>query len=359
LNSTFSRLKTNYLQEELDALIITKPSNRRYLSGFTGSSGYLLLTEREDILVTDFRYAEQAAAQAQKFRVVRQGLEHMQTLRELIDCYGLKKVGIEKEVTTLSSFEEYQKSIPGAVFVPVSDPVAAWRRIKSAEEIGLIRKAIEIADRTFLHLKGFVTAGQTEKEVALEIEFFMRRLGSERNAFEIIVASGGRSSLPHGTATDKVIARGELVTVDFGAVYSGYRSDITRTLVMGPPDERQKSIYELVLRAQKAAVESIKPGLKSSEVDMVARSIISEAGYGSNFGHGLGHGLGLDIHEGPRLSPLDETMLEPGMVVTVEPGLYLPGWGGVRIEDVVAVTPQGCEVLTRSPKNLDDMIIDS
>jgi Xaa-Pro aminopeptidase len=191
----------------------------------------------------------------------------------------------------------------------------------------------------------------------MEIDFSLRRLGSERNAFETIVASGIRSSLPHGTPSDRVICSGDFVTMDFGAVFGGYCSDITRTLIMERPDTRQKDIYKLVKQAQETAIKNIQPGMIAADIDRIAREIIASEGYGEAFGHGLGHGVGLDIHEEPRFSPRDKTILEPGMVITVEPGIYLQGWGGVRIEDMIVVTARGCEVLTNSPKSIQDMIV--
>lgn len=344
--------------EGIDALIISKPSNRRYLSGFTGSSAELLITvSGERILITDFRYVEQARLQSPDFKIIQQGMDITQTIKELANTYSLKNIGIEKEYTTLSTYQEYTDKIPEVVFIPVSDPCETIRKVKKPREIELIKKAIEIADKTFLHMKEFIVSGLREKEIAIEIEFFMRRLGSEKNAFDTIVASGVRSSLPHGLPTERVVSQGDFVTMDFGAVFEGYCSDITRTLIIGQPDALQVEIYDLVRKAQETAIRNIRPGMRGIDIDKIARDIISNAGYGENFGHGLGHGVGLDIHEGPRFSIRDDTVLEPGMVVTVEPGVYIPGWGGVRIEDIIVVTLQGCEVLTKAPKHMHDMII--
>jgi len=357
--SALTRIKENAFKAGLEALLITKASNRRYLSGFTGSSGFLLLTKDEDILVTDFRYDEQARKQAAGLLVVRSNNSMVEKLGELLERYRIKKVGLEKNVTTLGAYEEYRHYLPGIEFVPVNDPCEEFRRVKSHQEMVVLKKAVEIADKAFLHILNFLRVGQTEKEIAYEIEFFMRRIGAEKSAFETIVASGERSSLPHGVASDKPVASGELVTLDFGAVYRGYHSDITRTLVLGKPTSRQEEIYHLVLKAQETALENIRPGIKASDADALAREIIREAGLGENFGHGLGHGVGLEIHEGPRLSPRDDTVLKPGMVVTVEPGVYINGWGGVRIEDIVVITADGCEVLTKSPKNFSNMILEN
>ncbi|MBZ4652731.1 MAG: Xaa-Pro dipeptidase [Peptococcaceae bacterium] len=347
-----SQLKNTLQAEGLDALLIAKPTNRRYLSGFTGTSGMLLITPEANLLLTDFRYKDQAVQQAPEFQIVIHSFPLVKTLQELVTKYEVKKLGLEKDFITIAVYQELHENLPGVDLVPVKDFCAELRYIKTPEEITYMKKAVEIADKAFLHIMDFIRVGLSEKEIALELEFFMRRLGSEKNAFDIIAASGVRSALPHGIATNKTIAPGELVTLDFGAVYNGYHSDMTRTVVMGEPDARQREIYDLVLRAQEEVYKVIRPGMKAREADAVARDIISKAGYGENFGHGLGHGVGLEIHEGPRLAPSDETILEPGMVVSVEPGIYLSGWGGVRIEDLVVITPDGCDILTKSPKNI-------
>lgn len=355
--SLIARLRELLAQEGLDSLLIHKDTNRRYLSGFTGTSGVLLLTAQENILFTDFRYMEQAAAQAPEFQVVQHGRPLYKTLREQTARLGLKRIGLEKDFVTISEYLEFQQNIPEVDFIPTPDFVERFRRIKSRQELLSLKKAVEIADLAFRHIWSFIQVGQTEREVDFELEFFMRRLGAQRTAFQTIVASGERSALPHGTASTKTIKKNELVTLDFGAVYQGYHSDMTRTLVMGQPDPRQEEIYGVVLKAQEAVLAAVRPGMKACEADHIAREVISQAGYGENFGHGLGHSVGLEIHESPRLAPSDETILEPGMVVSVEPGVYIPGWGGVRIEDLILITPAGCEILTRSPKSMQDMII--
>lgn len=349
----------DYLTEiGLDALIISKPTNRRYLSGFTGTNGLLLITPQDSILVTDFRYTEQANSQAQGFTVIQQGRSLYVTLSEIMESNNIKRVGLEKEIVTLLEYEDYQDKLPGITFVPLQDPCVKIRAIKGDTEIVALKKAVEIADKAFIHILDFISPGQNEKEIATELAFFMDRLGAEGTAFETIVASGERSSLPHGVASSKTVCKNDLVTIDFGAVYQGYHSDMTRTLMMGSNQPQQERIYNIVLKAQEAAIREIQPGIKACEADAIARSIIEEEGFGENFGHGLGHGVGLDIHEGPRLAPQDQTILEPGMVVSVEPGIYIPGWGGVRIEDLVVITPRGCEVLTKSPKGFREMIIE-
>lgn len=346
------KVKTWLQEKGLDAFLVSKPVNNYYLSGFTGTSSYLLITLLADkhFLITDFRYKDQAEEQAKNFEIVVQGTSLFQTLGELFNKHGIKKVGLDKDDITLAMYEGIKEHVPDATFFSVQDPCVEIRKIKEPEEIKLIKKAVEIADKAFLHILEYIRPGLTEAEVALELEFFMRRLGGTRNAFDTILASGKRSALPHGVATNKTIQAGDIVTMDFGTVYQGYHSDLTRTIILGTPDARQQEIYDLVLKAQEDVFKQIQPGMRGSEADSLARNIIKEAGYGENFGHGLGHGVGLEIHERPRLSLCDETILEPGMVVTVEPGIYLSGWGGVRTEDMLVITPDGCERLTRSPK---------
>jgi Xaa-Pro aminopeptidase len=343
---------------ELDAFLVSKPSNRRYFSGFTGSSGMLLVTNKDEkFLITDFRYMEQAKEQAPDFHIVQQEPEPAATLAQLAKEYGLKDIGLEKDHITLSIYEELSKKMPGLTLWPLYNPFEHRRKIKSPGELQLIAQAVAIADAAFGQIKEIIKPGLREKEIAAELEFIMKRSGAEKHAFDTIVASGVRSSLPHGTPTDKVIQSGDFVTLDFGAVFEGYSSDITRTLIIGQPDARQREIYSIVKEAQERAIDNIRPGKKAADIDKTARDIIADYGYGSFFGHGLGHSVGLEIHEEPRFAPRDNTILQPGMVVTVEPGIYLPGWGGVRIEDMIVVGAKGCEILTRAPKDIEDMII--
>lgn len=345
-------LKNKLKSEGLDAYLISKPANRRYLSDFTGTSGILVITQDEDIFLTDFRYIEQAGLQTRGFNVIQHEVPMTDTLKKVLLERGVKYVGIEKDYLTVAAYHDLVQSIEEVDFLPVICPCLYQRRIKSEQEILLLKTAIEIADKAFLHIIDFIHVGQTEKEAAFELEFFMKRLGSECNAFETIIASGERSALPHGVASSKTINQGDLVTLDYGAVFQGYHSDMTRTVAIKNAHKRQAEVYELVKTAQEAAIKGIQPGMKAYEADSIAREIIKNAGFGDNFGHGLGHGVGLEIHEGPRLAPSDETVLEPGMVVSVEPGVYIPGWGGVRIEDLILITSNGCEVLTKSPKDL-------
>lgn len=336
----------------LSAVLLTDRLNRRYISGFSGSAGWAVVTPKEALLLVDFRYVEQAARQAPAFEVL-QCEKQIDTLVELASSLGLSRIGFENGHMTVKQFESLRDRLPNVEWVPIDSMVELLRAVKDAAELKYMQEAVAMADRTFAHILGFLRPGVTEKEVALEIEIHLRRQGSEGVAFPPIVASGANGALPHATPTDKPLATGELVTLDFGAVCQGYHSDITRTVAIGQPDARQKEIYQLVLQAQAVGLGAVRPGRSGREVDAEAREVIARAGYGDRFGHGLGHGIGLAVHEEPpRLSKHSEWHLSPGMVCSVEPGVYVPGWGGVRIEDLVVVEPDGCRVLTGFTKEL-------
>ncbi|MDR3592992.1 MAG: Xaa-Pro peptidase family protein [Negativicutes bacterium] len=351
MNNRLDRLRALLHQQDLDGVIVAKPENRLYFSGFTGSSGILLISGSQARLITDFRYIEQAAGQAPDFSVVRHGSDIYTTLKTEIDALGLKKVGFEGDFQT---WDGYQRLVEAAE-QPLPVHLDEVRMAKDADEAALIRHAVLLADNAFTDVLPYLKPGVREADIALELEFHMRKHGAEKNAFDIIVASGKRSALPHGRASAKTIQTGDFVTMDFGAVYQGYHSDITRTVVVGRASVRQREVYNLVLSAQLAGVAAVAPGKTGRECDAVARDIIAAAGFGDYFGHGLGHGVGLAIHEQPRLAPGSEISLTPGMVVTVEPGVYLPDWGGVRIEDTVIVTADGAEILTASSKELIEL----
>jgi len=352
LEDRIHKLREKFDELAIDALLISKPENLRYFSGFTGSAGILLITPLEAYLLTDFRYIEQASEQAKGFKVLDHKHPMLGFLHTLMSSLKIQRVGFEDEFMVFSQYNTFREKLEDVEFTPVKDTLTKLRRVKDQSEIKSLTKAVEISDLAFTHILNFIKPGISEKAVSLELEYFMKKNGAEKLAFEIIVASGQRSSLPHGVASEKTITSGDFVTMDFGAVYQGYHSDMTRTVVVGPISEKQTEIYNIVLRAQLAASSAIKAGKTAQEVDAVARDIITNAGYGDNFGHGLGHGVGLEIHEKPGLSPNDESVLEVGMAVTVEPGIYIPNWGGVRIEDTVIVTKDGCKVLTNSTKEL-------
>jgi len=335
----------------VDALLILKTENRRYVTGFTGSAGLALVTGMEALLAVDFRYEEQAAAEAPGATVIRGGRDPLRALAAVVEGRGLSRIGFEAEFVPYAQVARLREKLAPAELVALSE-VDRLRWVKDPAEVAAISRAVEIADAAYLRVLEMLRPGVSERGAAVELETFMRRAGADRVAFDSVLASGPRSALPHGLATDRVMGPGEFVTLDFGAMWGGYCSDCTRTVVLGSADEQQRRVYGVVLDAQRRALEMIKPGVACRDVDAGARSVIADAGYGAAFGHSLGHGVGLEVHEGPRLSPQEEAVLESGMVVTVEPGIYLPGWGGVRIEDTVVVTQDGCRILTRAPKEL-------
>ena len=337
---------------KLDCLIVNNLRNIRYLSGFSGSSGILLVLEDNVILLTDFRYIEQAQQEVVDYcEIMQHGSNLYDDLKNLTVKY--KFIGFETSHMTVENFELMKEKLVNKEWIPVK--LDKLRMIKDETEIGYITQAVEIADKTFSQLLPKLDIGMTEMEAAALLEFQLRKNGAERTSFQTIVASGERSALPHGQPTERKFAKGDLVTFDFGAVYKGYCSDMTRTIVFGKANSKQKKIYDIVLSAQLATIENLKGAITGKEADAFARDIITKAGYGERFGHGTGHSLGLAIHEEPRLSPSCDTVLRPGMVVTVEPGIYLPGWGGVRIEDIVVITDGDPQVLTKSTKVLFEL----
>ena len=362
LMERLAKIRQLMTEEKLDGLIVTTAPNRRYLSGFTGSSGILVISQERAVLLTDFRYLDQAAEEvkAYGFQVKKHQPAILETVAEEIKAQGTKarsKWGFESENLVEKAYRTLQAKLDRGILTPTEGLVNRLRRIKSVDELGSIRKAVEITDQAWARLQPELKPGRTEKEIAALFEYFQRELGAEGAAFPTIVASGPRSALPHGVPTDKKIAAGDLLVLDGGAVYNGYCSDFTRTVVVGAaPTADQQALYDLVLKAQQAALDGMRPGVTGKDVDALARKVIAEAGYGERFGHGLGHSLGLEIHEAPRLALTDETVLETGVVYTVEPGIYLADWGGIRIEDVVVVTETGIEDLTASPKTI---ILDS
>ncbi|MCK4259792.1 MAG: aminopeptidase P family protein [Halanaerobiales bacterium] len=353
MSSRVENLKKLFSEKQIDGVMITKAENRRYITGFTGSSGIVIVSGEKNVLITDFRYLEQAAEQAQGFEIVDGSLDMVVAAKDVVQKLNITNLGFESQGMNYYEYQQYSKNLNVITkMIPLETMVEELRLYKDEEEIQRIQKAAEIADAAFEHIQSFIKPGLTELEVALELEYFMKKIGSEKNAFDFIVASGPRSSLPHGVASNRVIQSGEFVKMDYGAVYNGYHSDMTRTVVVGEPSDKMIEIYNVVKKAQQSALDNIKAGMTSIEADAIARDIITEAGYGSNFGHGLGHGIGLEIHEGPRVSVKEEVILKENMVITVEPGIYLPQWGGVRIEDDIVITKDGCRVLTKATKEM-------
>ncbi|UQW98749.1 Xaa-Pro peptidase family protein [Rummeliibacillus sp. G93] len=337
--------------QNLDGLLITNNYNLRYMTGFTGTSGVAVVSQKEAVFITDFRYTEQASKQITGYRIVEHKGTIIEEIAAIVKELGIKSLGFEKDVVSYRMYEAYSKVIP-ADLVGVTDLIEKIRLVKTEDELKTIKAACQIADETFEHIIQFIKPGKTELEVSNELEFYMRKLGATSSSFDTIVASGVRSALPHGVATDKIIEKGDFVTLDYGALYNGYISDMTRTVAVGEPSEQLKEIYQIVLEAELLGLEKFKPGMTGKEADAICRDYIKEHGYGDAFGHSTGHGIGLEVHEGPGLSFRSNITLEPGMVVTCEPGIYLPGVGGVRIEDDTLITETGNEKLTHAPKEL-------
>lgn len=333
----------------IDALLVQKAKNRRFLSGFSGSAGTLAVLPARAALVTDGRYLVQARREcASAIDVQLQDVSLGQTLGAVVG--DAQRIGVEQDAVTFEQWGKLAAALPGKQLVPVL--LDGLRCVKDQREIRCIEEAVRIADAAFARLIGELRPGMAERQAAARLEYFLRDGGADGLAFSTIVASGARSALPHGQPTQKRLQPGDFVTFDFGAVYSGYCSDITRTVVIGRVDCWQKQLYASVLDAQLAALAAVRPGIRANEVDAVARERLRQSGHLGAFNHGLGHSLGLAIHEEPRFSPTCDVVLQPGMVMTVEPGAYYAGIGGVRIEDVVVVTETGCRILTQTDKQL-------
>lgn len=339
---------------ERTAALISAPHHLRYLTGFPSGDSFLLITRDASYFLTDFRYIEAAqhtvsGAECRMFRVLTEELSTLTARHAITDLW------VEADVCSVAQVARWQEKLP-TVTVSGSDTLDAWivemRAVKTAEEIACIEQAQAIVEAGFDHILSYMREGVTERDVALELEFYMRRQGAERMAFDIIAASGANGSLPHAIPTDKPLRRGEFITLDFGAVVNGYHSDMTRTVAIGKVDGELRHVYDTVLTAQLASLDALKAGLSCVEGDAAARRVIEAAGYGDCFGHGTGHGVGLQIHEEPRLSPRAGATLCAGNVVTVEPGIYLAGRCGVRIEDMALITEDGCRNLTHAQKTL-------
>lgn len=341
-------------RENANGVIITGRKNIQYFSGFSGSNGLLFVeANKNKKLITDFRYISQAEIQSPEWSIT-------QASGSLFDVVG----EIIKQKKGLWLFEDEQMTVYNYHLLPKDVDIELkpcnldfFRQIKSEEEIKKIKIAADIADRAFELLLSYVKHGKTEKEIQIYLDYKMLEMGAEKQSFPTIVGSGPNGALPHAVPSDRKLRQGDFVVIDFGAVYQGYCSDETRTIAIGKTDAKQKEIYSVVLDAQLAALAALKKGVKNREIDLIARNIIQKAGYGSRFGHGLGHSLGLEVHENPRFSSsAEETFMEENMVMTIEPGIYLPGWGGVRIEDLVVVRPDGCEIISKTTKDLIEIL---
>lgn len=349
--SRFKWVTSLLVGNDLEGFLVTSLENVRYLSGFTGSDATLILMKDERYLLTDSRYTTQAQGETRGYNIVEY-VKKVEGIVGLVSACQIKRIGIESQHITYALYADLATKLAQTELVPLDNEIRAVRVKKDSSEIKLMRKAIALAEQALLNNLVRIKPGIAENQLAQEIEFEMRRLGAESLAFETIVASGYRGALPHGRASEKRLKKGDLIVIDFGARFNGYHSDETCTLCLGNPTPEQRKIYSIVKKAHDRAISSIKPGVAFQETDRAARQYIEKQGYGSRFGHGLGHGVGLAVHEEPRVSFDSPGVIETGMVFTVEPGIYVPEWGGVRIEDMVLVTPDGCEVLTQIDKKL-------
>ncbi|MBI5892497.1 MAG: aminopeptidase P family protein [Deltaproteobacteria bacterium] len=350
-DARLKRLQYNLLEWKIDAALITSFENIRYISGFTGSSAVVIAAQNKVFFLTDSRYITQAHDEVEGFKII----EYKKQIDEVVSLLKkikAKDIGFEGNNINYDYYKKLKNFLANRRIFSLTEKLNAIRIKKDAAEIEIIRQAAKIGAKGFDIAKRHIRDGAVERDVAIAMEFGMRKRGAEKPSFDIIVASGKSAALPHGRASTKKIKKGEAVVVDSGAVYKGYNSDETCTFFTGSPTRKQKEIYDIVKDAHDAAIDAVMPGVKASSIDAAARGIIKKAGYGKYFGHGTGHGIGLLVHEMPKISKFDNTMLEENMVFTIEPGIYMPEWGGVRIEDMVRVTKSGCEVLTRVSKEM-------
>jgi Xaa-Pro aminopeptidase len=349
-----ARLRKAMAENNLDGVLITQPENRRYLSGFTGSAGVLIITPERQAIATDFRYYRQVQGQCPGWELLQVGYDFEGRMLDVLRSLGLggRSVGFEAGNVSVDQLHRWERALKGHLqLVNTTRLVEDMRMAKDESELNAIRRAVALADEALAHIYDWMQPGMTERHVAWELESFMRTRDAAGVAFEIIVASGPNGALPHLRPTDRVIQAGEPVVMDLGCVVDGYCSDVTRSVCLGEPeDDQYLEVWELVLRAQERVEAGVQAGITGVDGDKLAREVIAEAGYGDYFGHGLGHGVGLAIHEDPRFSLAYSDKIPPGAVLTIEPGIYLPDWGGVRIEDMVVVREGTVEVLTGAAK---------
>jgi len=354
IKARIKKLLVGLGEKDIDGILISQPENRRYLSGFDSSAGFLLITPQKNILATDSRYIVQAKSQAPDYEILPVTSDVGDWFPGLAAELNIKRVGVEGEYLTFSLYRRLcdilGKGKSGIKLVPVEGMVESLRAVKEPGEIELISQAAGIADAAMEYIRGNLQPGMTEKEAAWEIEKFMREKGSQPVPFDVIVASGPNSALPHAQPSARAIKSGEPIVIDIGARVGGYASDLSRTICLGDPDDTFKKVHDTILGAQLGAMAMIKPGMSGGEADQIARIIIGEGGYGEAFGHGLGHGVGLATHEKPQLGPNSPEELVDGMVFTVEPGIYLEGWGGVRIEDLVVLEAGKVREISKAKK---------
>jgi Xaa-Pro aminopeptidase len=344
------KLRNTLTEKGLDAILISKPENRRYLSGFTGSAGMLVISVDRTVLATDFRYWEQVKLEAPGFELAKVTGKVSELLPSLLGDAGIKRLGFESQHVTVDELYDWSQSTAAVEWVPLKGTVEKLRTVKDADEIELLRRSAALTDAAFAHLLEVIRPGMTEREAAWEIESYMRTGGANRVAFDLIVASGPNGAMPHARPGDRTLRPGEPIVIDIGCVVEGYCSDMTRTFCLGQPSAKYLDVWEIVQQAQATAEAGIRAGISGKDAHALAGDLIEEAGYGEYFGHGLGHGVGLAVHEEPRASRTSDSTLEAGMTLTVEPGVYLSGAFGVRIEDLVIVRDDGVEILTSTPK---------
>lgn len=351
--SSLVKIRQKLIELKLDGLLVTKVVNVQYLSGFGGDSTWLLITPQKTCLVTDFRYTEQAEQETDGWKIIRQKKGMVKKIKELTRRLKIKKLGFESLHLSYHLVKILSKEFNKTRLVPTANVIETLRTIKTPQEITLIRKAVRCASQAFVKIQDFIKPGLTEKDVANQLEYYLRSAGAEHSSFDPIVAIDERAALPHARPSTKKITRDSSVLIDWGASYQFYNSDNTRMIFVSRASKPSKRIYGIVLEAQQRAIERIKPGETIGQIDKTARNFIKRHGYGKNFGHGLGHGIGREVHEAPGIDSKNKNRLEAGMVFTIEPAIYLMGQAGVRIEDMVLVTAKGHEVLTaRTPKAL-------
>ena len=342
-----------------EALLVTSEPNVTYLTGFTGDSSYLLLTPESEVLLSDGRYDTQISDECPglEMNIRKSGILIHQQTAHVLRAAKISRLAIEAESMSVATRDRIAEKLPKLAIFQTSGMVEFLRQVKDKEELELIRGAIRIAEKSFATIRASVSPVQTEIQIAEELERQIRQLGGEGPAFPTIVAVGPRAALPHAHATSARVGDGGLILVDWGAQWQLYKSDLTRVLVTAKISTKLRRVYEVVLNAQAQAIAAVRPGVPTTDVDAAARQVIGAAGFGRRFNHGIGHGFGLEIHEAPRMSGKNPALLKPGMVITVEPGIYLPGWGGIRIEDDILVTRTGHEVLTSAAKQLEEMVV--
>jgi Xaa-Pro aminopeptidase len=356
MKNRLKKLQGTLSKENLDFLLVSVLPHVRYLSGYSGSNGMILLSPKSSVFLTDFRYKEQAKVQVRNMKAVTVERDLFSGLSDLAVLKGRRiKLGFETNHLSCQVYRRLKSLLPDCLLVPTEGIVEAQTVKKDKGELEKIKRAARITDRAFSEILDFIKPGVKELDVAAELEYRMKKHGSSAPYFDTIVASGKRGALPHGIASGKRIKKGEFVTMDFGAVFDGYTADMTRTVVVGKANKKQIRVYDLVLKAQRRAISRARSRMRACDLDKTARDLIKRAGYGKYFGHGLGHGIGLVVHDNPAVNPTSRLRLEPGMVITVEPGVYLPNWGGVRVEDDILITPRGCQNLTKSEKSLIEL----